>query len=544
MNNKWRKLYYLFLLLIPVITAFVTSQRNMIFSGGDNRANALNLFEQGKDIFRFDTFGDESYWGGQLGLHKTIAGSANGGTGPGLSPAAALSLGLKVDADALPQEIKDNLKNGKIDLNDPAITLALLKLNAVVGVKGIFDGSKLSSIGISCAFCHSTVDNSFTKGIGKRLDGWPNRDLNVGEIVAFSEDLKPIATYLGTDTATVKKVLKSWGPGKYDAELNIDGKAFRPDGKSAATLIPAAYGLAGVNLHTYTGWGSVPYWNAYVGILQMHGHGNFFDPRLDDQNKFPLAAKNNLGHTTTDNDLITSKLPALHFYQLSIASPKPPEGSFNVSAAQSGETIFNTKAKCATCHVPPLFTEPGWAIHKADEIGIDDFQAMRSPTEGYRTTPLKGLWARSKGGFYHDGRYATLEDVVEHYNDHFKLNLSSNEKSDLVEYLKSLGDEEVAVTSVEDQKDVATPNEYVLYSNYPNPFNPSTTLEYFLPQSGHVTLKVYDPLGKEVATLVSEVQQAGKHKVSFNAASLPSGVYMYKIQSGEFSQSKKMVLLK
>src|SRR5207237_2438200 len=129
---------------------------------------------------------------------------------------------------------------------------------------------------------------------------------------------------LGVDEATVRKVLASWGPGKFDAELNLDGKAFRPDGKSAATLIPAAFGLAGVNLHTYTGWGSVTYWNAFVANLEMHGQGNFYDPRLRDTNTFPLAAKNAYDDIRTTNDVITPKLAALHLYQLAIPAPKPP----------------------------------------------------------------------------------------------------------------------------------------------------------------------------------------------------------------------------
>lgn len=206
--------------------------------------------------------------------------------------------------------------------------------------------------------------------------------------------------------------------------------------------------------------------------------------------------------------------------------------------------IFTSKAKCASCHVPPLFSEPGWAIHKAEEIGIDDFQAMRSPAEGYRTTPLKGLWAHSKGGFYHDGRFATLADVVDHYDSQFNLGLSSQEKSDLVEYLKSLGDGEPMMASIGESTPLGTLKEYKLYNNYPNPFNPNTTFEYFLPQSGQVTLKVYDALGKEVTTLVRGQQQAGNHKVNFNAASLPSGVYIFTIQAGNFTQSRKMVLLK
>ena len=255
-----------------------------------------SLAQQGKNIFRNDTFGDQDFWGGTLQLHKAIEGAQHGGIGPGVSPATALAVGLKVDQDALPPALVQQIAAGKVDLNDPAVTLALLKLNAVIGVTGFFnpDGT-LKSMGIQCALCHSTVDNAFAPGIGHRLDGWANRDLNVGAIVGLSPNLQPVADVLGVDVPTVKTVLASWGPGKFDAELFMDGKAFRPDGKSAATLIPPAFGLAGVNLHTFTGWGSVPYWNAFVANLEMHGKGNFFDPRLDDPVKFPVAAKNGLG---------------------------------------------------------------------------------------------------------------------------------------------------------------------------------------------------------------------------------------------------------
>jgi hypothetical protein len=236
----------------------------------------------------------------------------------------------------------------------------------------------------------------------------------------------------------VKEVLNSWGPGKFDAELITDGKAFRPDGESAANLIPPAFGLAGFNLNTFTGWGSVTYWNAIVANLEMHGKGTFFDPRLSDPEQFPVAAKAGFDNVRNTPDLITSKLAALHFYQLAIPAPKPPEGSFDAEAAERGKEVFEGKAECATCHVPPLFTEPGWNMHTGEEIGIDNFEADRSPDKRYRTAPLKGLWTHQKGGFYHDGRFATLWDVVEHYNDHFDLGLSEDEISDLVEYLKSL----------------------------------------------------------------------------------------------------------
>ena len=218
----------------------------------------------------------------------------------------------------------------------------------------------------------------------------------------------------------------------------MDGKAFRPDGGSAATLIPPAFGLAGVNLHTYTGWGSVPYWNAFVANLEMHGKGNFFDPRLDDAAKFPVAARAGFGHVTNADDQITPKLPALHFYQLAISAPAPPAGSFNSAAAARGKAVFNGKAQCSSCHVAPQMTDPGWNMHTASEICIDDFQASRSPDDRYRTTPLNGLWTHSKGGFYHDGRFATLGDVVDHYDSCKSLGLSVGEKADLVEYLKSL----------------------------------------------------------------------------------------------------------
>jgi hypothetical protein len=403
-------------------------------------AAASAMIDQGRQVFRFNTFGDEDFWGGVLKLHTAIEGSANGGVGDGVSPQTALSVGLKVDMDALPAALVTQIQNNQVDLTAPATTLALLQLNAVVGVTGVFDSNKqLTSLGIQCAFCHSTVDDAFAPGIGHRLDGWPNRDLDVGAIVNLSPDLSVVATLLGVDEATVRTVLMSWGPGKFDAELFMDGKAFQTDGTtSAATLIPPAFGLAGVNMHTYTGWGSVTYWNAFVANLEMHGKGTFFDERLDDATKFPIAAKNQLGHVTSDMDLITPALAPLHFYQLALPAPTPPAGSFDANAATRGQAVFNGAGKCATCHVPPLFTEPGYNMHTPDEIGIDDFQASRSPDGKYRTTPLKGLFSHTKGGFYHDGRFATLADVITHYDTTFKLGLTSDQQSDLAQYLMSL----------------------------------------------------------------------------------------------------------
>ncbi len=405
--------------------------------------NANPMLGEGQRIFRFDTFGDEAFWGDGLQLHKAIEGSKFGGVGGGVSPKTALAVGLKVDVDALPDEIRDAIAKGKADLDDPGTTLALLKLNSVIGLTGFFnDDGSLKSMGIQCALCHSTVDDSFAPGIGHRLDGWPNRDLNVGAIVSLAPNLKAVADFLGTDLDAVKKVLASWGPGKFDAELFLDGKGFRPDGQPAATLIPPAYGLAGVNLHTYTGWGTVTYWNAFVANLEMHGIGNFSDARLNDPKKFPVAVKNKLFDVRVplEQDRITAKLAALHLYQLALRPPAPKRGSFDQAAFVRGKAVFEGKATCATCHVPPLYTEPGWNMHAASEIGIDDFQAKRSPDERYRTTPLGGVGTRAtqKGGFYHDGRYPTLDAVVTHYNDFFKLGLSDREKADLVQYLKGL----------------------------------------------------------------------------------------------------------
>jgi len=395
------------------------------------------LLMEGRRTFRFDTFGDETFWGDTLRLHEAIAGSALGGVGPGVSPRTALAVGLKVDVAALPRTLVEDLRAGRVDLDSPATTVALLKLNAVVGVTGFFKGTALRSIGIQCALCHSTVDNSLAPGIGRRLDGWANRDLNVGAITALAPDLTSVAMLLQTDQATVRRVLGAWGPGKFDAELLLDGKGFRPDGKTAATLIPPAFGLAGVNQHTWLGWGSVTHWNALVANLEMHGQGTFFDPRLSDPSQFPVAARAGFDNVRHDPDLISAKLPALHLYQLALETPKAPAGSFDPSAAARGKELFATK-QCASCHVPPTYTEPGWNVHTPQELGIDDFQANRGPTRGYRTAPLKGLWTHLKGGFYHDGRFATLRDVVDHYDTQLGLHLTAQEKTDLVEYLKSL----------------------------------------------------------------------------------------------------------
>jgi hypothetical protein len=412
------------LLLLALAPLAPAGERRAAAPNDPIAANAGRMVEEGRQTFRYDTFGDQVFWSRILGIHQALKT---------VSPRTALTVGLKVDSEALPPGLLAHA-----NLDDPAVTAELLRRNAVVGVRGFFnqDGT-LRAAGITCALCHSTVDNSVAPGIGKRLDGWANRDLNVGAVVDLAPNLQPVASLLGVDVGTVHKVLQSWGPGRFDAELFLDGKAFRPDGKTAATLIPPAFGLAGVDGHTFTGWGSVTYWNAFVANLEMHGQGRFWDPRLNDPVKFPIAARNGFGDVRSDHDFITPKLASLQVYQLAIPAPAPPPGSFDAAAAGRGKTVF-TAAGCATCHVPPLYTEPGWNRHTPEEIGIDSFQADRSPDGHYRTTPLKGLWSHSKGGYYHDGRFATLRDVVDHYDGHFGLHLSAAQKGDLVEFLKSL----------------------------------------------------------------------------------------------------------
>jgi hypothetical protein len=426
--------------------------------------NAAHEVERGRQVFRFDTFGDQAFWGDKLKLHAAIEGASLGGVGPGVSPKTALGVGLKLDVDALPSALLQQLLNGQVDLNSPAATLALLKLNAVVGLTGLFNSfGTLQSVGVQCALCHSTVDNSFpalcagpvtpnpgTGCIGHRLDAWPNRDLNVGAIIALAPDLSVFSELLGIDQTAVRTVLNSWGPGRFDAELILDGKAFNPQQISngvvtgtnvpGATQIPPAFGLGGVNLHTWTGWGSVPHWNAFVANLEMHGNGRFFDPRLNNAEQFPIAAAHgfaDLPHINPDDDLISSKLAALQLYQLSIPAPNPTV-PFNKAAAARGDVLFNGKAGCNKCHVEPLWTEPGWNLHPPSDVCIDSFQADRAPDHRYRTSPIGALSTHFKGGFYHDGRFANLNAVVDHYDTCMNLGLAAGEKSDLIQYLISL----------------------------------------------------------------------------------------------------------
>jgi hypothetical protein len=443
----WRQ-YLLLAIILPIALIITECSHESTRAKADRSRNeddwndgiekySEQLFEKGKDVFRFESFGDESFWTDKLQLHKAIEGSKYGGVGPGLTPKMALELGFKVDLNILPEFIKEKIKEGKF-LDDVWVTLQLLRVNAVLGVVSDFnkDGS-IKSIGVTCAVCHSTVKDS--SGIGHRLDGWPNEDLNVGEIIALAPDLSVYENLLSMDAASIRKVLKSWGPGKFDAELNLDGKGFRPDGKSAATRIPPAFGTAGKNNHTWGGgWGTVTYWNAYVANLELQGNGNFFDHRLMNEKQYPIAAKAGFGNKRSNPDMVSDKLASLHYYQLSIPPPKAPKDTYNETAANRGKIIFDGKATCSRCHVPPLFTEPGWNTHKPEDIGIDDFQSNRSPDHSYVTPSLRGLWAHSKRGFYHDGRFATLHDVVAHYKQHLQLSLSADEENDLIEYIKSL----------------------------------------------------------------------------------------------------------
>jgi mono/diheme cytochrome c family protein len=356
-------------------------------------ADSPELISEGQKVFRFDTFGDEQLWTDKLGLHKVVEKNVD--------PTTALEVGLKVDADVLPPGILE-----KVDLKDPATTVALLKMNAVVGLKAEVDGSNhISRLGVTCALCHSTVDDSVQKGIGHRKDGWPNRDLDVGKIISLSPAL----------TAEQKKVYSSWGPGKYDPRYNQDGK-------NNPLVIPPAYGLAHVKNETYTAEGPISYWNAYVAITQMGGQGNFTDKRLSIDVK----------HSP---DRVTAKLPALRAYQHSIAAPKAPASSFDAAAAARGKATFDRT--CASCHVGGNGTDnDSGKLHPPGDTGVDGAYAMRTANKAYRTTPLRGLWQHPP--YFHDGSAESLGDVVQHYDKARSLELTTAQQADLVEYLKSL----------------------------------------------------------------------------------------------------------
>ncbi len=368
------------------------------------------MVEQGKQIFRFDTFGDETLWTDTLRLHEVIRTAVD--------PTTALSVGLKVDAEALPPAVVQGIQDKSISLTSPDTTVALLKLNAVVGLKGTvetIDGKdSLTRVGVTCALCHSTVDDSFAPGIGKRLDGWPNRDLDPGAIIALSPALKP----------EQKAVYNSWGKGKYDPRYNQDGR-------NGPQVIPPAYGLAGIHRITVTGDGDeIAYWNRYVGVTQIGGHGTFTEPRTG------------VSVTNGSDDQISSKLPALQAYQLSLAAPPAPAGSFDAVAAQRGKVLFNGSAGCAACHSGPAFTDANTRLHAPDEVvsepepkGVPSY-ASRTATRQYRTAPLKGVWQHPP--YFHNGTAPTLEAVVTTYNTRKSLGLNASDIADVAQYLKSL----------------------------------------------------------------------------------------------------------
>jgi mono/diheme cytochrome c family protein len=382
--------------------------------GGSQQVNAADadadLVAKGKEIFRFDTFGDETQWTDTLRMHEVIRTAVD--------PTTALSVGLKVDADALPVPVVEGIRDGSVDLRSPDTTVALLKLNAVVGIKGTVETvngrDTLTRVGVTCALCHSTVDNSFAPGIGKRLDGWPNRDLNPGAIIALSPALD----------AKTKLVYNAWGPGKYDPRFNQDGL-------NGPQVIPPAYGLDGLRSITSTGDGEeIAYWNRYVGVTQMGGHGTFSDRRTG------------VNVTNGTDDQITSKLPALQAYQLTLRAPAPPAGSFDPAAAERGKALFNGIGTCSTCHTGSEFTDGNSRLHPPSDVvsepepnGAPSY-ASRSATKQYRTAPLHGLWQHAP--YFHNGSAATLEDVVRTYNNRKSLGMGENQIADLAQYLKSL----------------------------------------------------------------------------------------------------------
>jgi mono/diheme cytochrome c family protein len=377
--------------------------------GGGDAAPASPTAQvlEGREIFRHETFGDEIFWTDQLRMNEVIEQA--------VSPRTALSVGLKVDADALPQPVKDGIANGTVDLDSPATTVALLKLDAVIGLRGqvtnVGGVDRLTRVGVTCALCHSTVDNSFSSGIGRRLDGWPNRDLDPGAIIALSPTL----------SAVQKAVYTSWGKGKYDPRFNIDGL-------NKPAVIPPAFGLANVHKITVTGDGDeIAYWNRYVAVTQMGGQGTFTEPRL------------NLSITHGTQDLVSDKLPALQAYQLSLPAPTPPAGSFDTFAALRGAALFAGKARCASCHSGAEFTDANLRLHPVTDSMAEPevpSYASRSATKLYRTSPLRGVWQHPP--YFHDGSAATLEQVVTIYNTRMGLGLTPLEISDVAQYLKTL----------------------------------------------------------------------------------------------------------
>ena len=384
-------------LLVLALAACEDTERMLTPDVAATFAVEPRMVAEGREVFRHDDFGDWRFWTDTLQLNDVVETVA---------PTQALALGLKVDADAIPPEVLDAVLADPSLLEDPATTLALLSLDAVVGITATVEGDQITRLGITCALCHSTVDDAVMPGVGSRLDGWPNRDLAVGTIISLTPGLD----------AELKPIYASWAPGFYDARFNFDGI-------NDPAVIPPAYGLRGVGLETYTGEGPISYWNVYVAVTQMHGQGSFSDPRLGVTIRVPR-----------DEDLVASKLPALRQYQLSLEAPPPPAGSFDPTAAARGEELFEGQARCSTCHSGPRRTNGN--LHDPSETGMDPTHAERSTTKRYRATPLRALWQHSP--YFHDGSAETLGDVVEHYDGVLGLGLSAGEKLDLIEYLGSL----------------------------------------------------------------------------------------------------------
>jgi len=385
-----------------VLTSMAAAVTLFLWTGCGNESPETPIVQpnendraQGAQTFRYDTFGNETFWTDTLRMHEVIEQAVD--------PMTAFSVGLKVDSDNLPPGLL-----ASADLESPKTTVELLRRDAVLGLKATVTNGHIERIGVTCALCHSTVDNSVMKGIGHRLDGYPNTELNPGAILALSPHFKNQPQALA--------ILQSWGAGKYDAYFNHDGI-------NDPVVIPPAYGLKNVALETYSGEGVISYWNAYVAVTQMHGQGSFSDKRLGID-------------ITASPDLVTPKLAVLLQYQLSLATPAPPEGSFHPATAAVGEALFNSKARCATCHIPPTFTDAGKALHNPSETGMDALRATRGTTDQYRTTPLRGLWQHPP--YFHDGSAASLLEVVEHYDSVLGLGLTITEKVNLVEYLKTL----------------------------------------------------------------------------------------------------------
>ncbi len=396
--------------LLPRLrAALLCAAMGAVAACNGSSSNSTGSAAEGQQIFRFDTFGDETKWSDTLRLHEVVNV---------VDPTTALAVGLKVDSEALPPDVVAGIQSHTISLTDPATTVALIKLDAVVGLKGTVENvggkDQVTRLGVTCALCHSTVDDSFTKGVGKRLDGWPNHDLNVGAIVALSPALD----------APTKAIFNSWGPGMYDPRFNIDGQ-------NGPQVIPPAYGLQGVHKITVTGDGDdIMYWNRYVAVTQMGGHGTFQEPRTG------------VDVTNGTDDLVTSKLPSLQAYQLALPAPAPPAGSFDPAAAARGQALFTGVAKCSTCHSGPQLTDANERLHPpSDSMGEPEAPgvpsyASRSATKMYRTAPLHGVWQHPP--YFHNGSAATLADVVDRYDSRRSLGLTDEQKSDLVEYLKSL----------------------------------------------------------------------------------------------------------